>query len=198
MISFLKGILYDVTADTVLVDVNGVGFEIIIHARGLRTMPERGRDVTVFTRLQVSDNELRLYGFLSRSEMELFNRITAISGIGPRVAMAILGCFEPAEFFRAIAAQDRKTLTTVPGVGKKNAERILFELKDQIPIASVPVGSEGSEAEALLEALLGLGYSRDEVYPHIMSILEQNEEILSLEENLRRVLKAQGQSRKKR
>ncbi|NLB18712.1 MAG: Holliday junction branch migration protein RuvA [Syntrophomonadaceae bacterium] len=198
MISFLRGILVDVTTDTVLVDVNGVGFEAVIHARGLQTMPGQGQEVTIFTRLQVSDNELKLYGFLSRTEMELFNRITSISGIGPRVAMSILGYFEPTEFFRAIAAQDRKALTTVPGVGKKNAERLIFELKDRIPISSVPVGSEGSEADALLEALLGLGYSRDEVYPHIVAILEQNEEKVSLEENLRRVLKVQGQSRRKR
>lgn len=198
MISFLRGILVDVTTDTVLVDVNGVGFEAVIHARGLQTMPGQGQEVTIFTRLQVSDNELKLYGFLSRTEMELFNRITSISGIGPRVAMSILGYFEPTEFFRAIATQDRKALTTVPGVGKKNAERLIFELKDRIPISSVPVGSEGSEADALLEALLGLGYSRDEVYPHIVAILEQNEEKVSLEENLRRVLKVQGQSRRKR
>ena len=114
MISFLRGILVDVTTDTVLVDVNGVGFEAVIHARGLQTMPGQGQEVTIFTRLQVSDNELKLYGFLSRTEMELFNRITSISGIGPRVAMSILSYFEPTEFFRAIAAQERKALTTVP------------------------------------------------------------------------------------
>lgn len=192
MIGFLQGTLIDVTADTVLVDVRGIGFEVAVHARGLRAMPGKDQPVKIYTRLQVNDNELRLYGFLARQEMDLFKSLIAISGIGPKVAMAVLGRFEPDEFYRAIAAQDFKTLTSVPGVGKKSAERLMFELKDRIPLPSVASSSTtGSEVDSLLDALLVLGYSKEEVYPQIMNLLESGE-MGTLEENLRKILQAKG------
>ncbi len=191
MIGFLQGTLAEVMAETVLVDVHGIGFEVVVHARGLRAMPGKDQAVKIYTWLQVNDNELRLYGFLTRQEIDLFKRLIAISGIGPKVAMAILGRFEPGDFYRAVASQDLKTLTAVPGVGKKSAERLMFELKDRIPLASIDSGPAGSEVGALLDALMALGYSREEVYPQVMDLVEKGE-MSTLEENLRRILKAKG------
>lgn len=192
MIGFLQGSLIDVTADSILVDVHGIGFEVVVHARALRSLPGKDQAIRIYTWLQVNDNELRLYGFLARQEMELFKRLITISGIGPKVAMAILGRFEPGDFYRAVASQDLKTLTSVSGVGKKSAERLIFEFKDRI-LPGLPDSSSamGTEAEALLDALLALGYSREEVYPQIMNLVE-NGEMGTLEESLRKVLKAQG------
>jgi len=192
MIGFLQGSLIDVTADSILVDVHGIGFEVVVHARALRSLPGKDQAIRIYTWLQVNDNELRLYGFLARQEMELFKRLITISGIGPKVAMAILGRFEPGDFYRAVAGQDLKTLTSVSGVGKKSAERLIFEFKDRI-LPGLPDSSSamGTEVEALLDALLALGYSREEVYPQIMNLVE-NGEMGTLEESLRKVLKAQG------
>ncbi|MGI6550237.1 MAG: Holliday junction branch migration protein RuvA [Syntrophomonadales bacterium] len=191
MIGFLQGTLVDVMADTVLLDVHGIGFEVMVHTRGLRAMPGKNQALKIYTWLQVNDNELRLYGFLSRQEIDLFKRLIAISGIGPKVAMAILGHFEPGDFYRAVASQDLKTLTAVPGVGKKSAERLMFELKDRIPLASFDSGPEGGEVGTLLDALMALGYSREEVYPQVMNLVEKGK-LGTLEENLRQILKAKG------
>jgi len=193
MIGFLQGKLIDITADSILLDVHGVGFEVTVHTRALQAMPGKGQAVRLYTWLQVSANELRLYGFLARQEMELFKTLLAVSGIGPKVAMAILGHFDTAGFYRAVASKDVKSLTSVPGVGKKSAERIVFELKDRI-LSGLPdpTSSTGSEVAALLEALMVLGYSREEVYPHIVNLVEKGE-MGTLEENLRRVLKAKGE-----
>lgn len=197
MIGFLQGSLIDITGDSILVDVHGIGFEVVVHARALRAMPGKDQAIKIYTWLQVNDNELRLYGFMVRQEMELFKRLIAISGIGPKVAMAVLGRFEPGDFYRAVASQDLKTLTSVPGVGKKSAERLIFEFKDWILAGSLDSGSDmGSEVGAVLDALQALGYSREEVYPQIMNLVE-NGEMGTLEENLRKVLKAQGGRHKK-
>ncbi|NLW45578.1 MAG: Holliday junction branch migration protein RuvA [Syntrophomonadaceae bacterium] len=193
MIGFLQGKLIDITADSILLDVHGIGFEVAVHTRALQAMPAKGQAVRLYTWLQVSANELRLYGFLTRQEMELFKTLLAVSGIGPKVAMAILGHIDTARFYRAVASQDLKTLTSVPGVGKKSAERIVFELRDRIFSGLPDSGSStDSEIAALLEALMVLGYSREEVYPHIMKMVEKGE-MGTLEENLRRVLKAKGE-----
>lgn len=192
MIGCLRGKLLEVGADAVLVDVGGIGFEVSIHARALQALPGRDQPVTLFTRLHVSDNEWKLYGFMTRSEMELFRTLNGVSGIGPKVAMAILGHFEPERFYGAIAAKDVKSLTSVPGVGKKSAERIIFELKDRVPV--IAGGGEvavETEAEVLLEALRALGYSREEVYPQVRQLLNSKQPG-TLEENLRQVLKAIG------
>lgn len=192
MIGCLRGTVVEVTEDTVLIDVRGIGFEVEVHDRGLRSLPGRNQPITIYTRLQISDKELTLYGFLAPEEMELFKILTSVSGIGPKVAMAVLGRFEPDEFYRAIAVQDQKLLTTVPGVGKKIAGRLMFELKDRIPTTPITVGQAmPPEADDLLEALLALGYSKEEVYPQIMNLVRDGK-MGTLEENFRQILKTKG------
>ncbi len=191
MISFIRGQLAELGTETAIVDVNGIGYEVSMHQRAMRAMPALGQEVTIYTRMQISDNDVKLYGFLSGVEMELFQRLNMINGIGPRVALAVLGRFAPDEFYRAVSFQDLKALMTVPGIGKKNAERLVFELKDRIPVTGAVDTVVASEAEALWEALQSLGYSRGEVFPHILSVLNSGEKH-SLEDNLRMVLKSKG------
>ena len=110
MIGFLQGKLIDITTDSILLDVHGIGFEVAVPTRALQAMPAIGQTVKLYTWLQVSTNELRLYGFPARQEMELFKTLLSVSGIGPKVAMAILGHFDAAGFYRAVAGQDLKNL----------------------------------------------------------------------------------------
>lgn len=198
MIAFVRGILIDKTPDVVVVDVGGMGFEVMVHPRAVAAMPSKGQEVLLFTRMQVSDNDYRLYGFVEKDELELFKTLINISGLGPKIALAILGHFDPQRFYQVIAAQDLKVLTTVPGVGKKSGERILFELKDRIPdVAAVVRPPAGQlQVEELLEALQALGYNRSEVYPTVSRLIESDDKG-SVEENIRKVLKAMAGSRSK-
>ncbi|MGE5405914.1 MAG: Holliday junction branch migration protein RuvA [Candidatus Saccharibacteria bacterium] len=192
MIAFLRGVIVEALSESVVIDVGGIGYEVFVHARALRSLPDKGRETLLFTRLQVGDNEFKLYGFLGREELELFKTLTAMSGLGPRIAMAILGTFNPEQFYRLVASQDIKQLTTVPGVGKKSAERIMFELKDKIPqVASIAHTSQGVEIDALLEALSALGFGRSEVYSDVINLVERGE-MGTLEESIKKILKARG------
>lgn len=192
MIAFLRGRLVERLSDSVVIDVGGVGYEVLVHSRAMPCLPARGQETMLFTRLQTSDNDFRLYGFIDREELDLFKILISIGGLGPKTALGILGHFAPEEFFRVVAAQDLKTLTRVPGVGKKSGERILFELKDRSSAFKLRPDSEGSQGiDALLEALATLGYSRSEVYNDVINLLE-NEGLSNLEDDLKKVLKARG------
>lgn len=192
MIAFLRGVIIEALSESVVIDVGGIGYEVFVHARALRSLPDKGRETLIFTRLQVGDNEFKLYGFLGREELELFKTLTAISGLGPRLAMAILGTFDPEQFYRLVASQDIKQLTTVSGVGKKSAERIMFELKDRVPqVASIAHTSQATEIDALLEALSALGFGRSEVYSDVINLVERGE-MGTLEESIKHILKARG------
>lgn len=188
MISFLRGVLIESLADAAVIDVGGVGFLIHLHARAVEALPPKGREVLLYTKMMFSDNELRLYGFLSHEELELFNLLNSISGLGPRSALAIMGRFSPGQFFQVVASQDMNRLTTVPGVGKKSAERILFELKDKVRGLAALNHVEAVEVEELMEALEALGYTRSEVYKDVINVVNRFRDS-SLEDKIRMVLK---------
>lgn len=198
MIAFVRGILIDKYPDMVIVDVGGMGFEVMVHSRAVAVLPGRGQEVILYTRMQVSDNDYRLYGFVEKDELELFKTLINITGLGPKIALAILGHFDPQRFYHVIAAQDLKALTLVPGVGKKSGERILFELKDRMPEVAAVVRPPASQlqVEELLEALQALGYSRSEVYPTVSRMVE-SDDTGTIEENIRKVLKAMAGSKGK-
>lgn len=196
MIAFLQGRLLDFTEETVIVDVHGVGFELQVHQRLLSQLPAQGSQITLFTHMQVLENEMKLYGFSSADELKMFKILLTVSGIGARVAISILGVLDPAALARAIASGDEKTLVTVPGVGKKTAQRLVFELRDKISQQSFPVekGAEldtaaASMPEDVLAALETLGYSRSEVFPMVMDMQARGEFSPRVEENIKNVLK---------
>lgn len=175
MIAFLKGTLAGKTATTAYIEVNGVGFAVGMSQASLSKLPELGGPVQVHTYLQVREDEMSLYGFLSLEEQALFEQLIGVSGIGPKVALAALSAFpSPQALAAAIAAQDVAAVQRIPGVGKKTASRIILELKgsldhslDQLFGAdgspAAPAAASGAELAGAREALLSMGFTPAEV-----------------------------------
>lgn len=167
MIDYLRGTLTDIRTESVILEVNGVGYELAVPDRYMASLPPAGEQMRFFTYLQVLDNEFKLYGFFSREEQSLFKTLLGVSGIGARGALNILGTMGPSQFYAAIASEDEKQLQKTPGIGKKTAQRLLFELKDKLPsdmIISAGTSEPGMIGQ-VLEALEVLGFSRNEVFP---------------------------------
>ncbi len=171
MIAFLRGKLAARTATAALVDVNGVGYAVNMSTMSLARLPEAGSPVEVLTYLQVSDAGVALYGFLSEEERALFEQLIGVSGIGPKVAMAALGYFSPEDLVRAIATEDVKLVSQIPGVGKKTAQRMILELKGSLEnfgsggASAVQQDMFGgsSAADGVVDALLGMGFTTKEI-----------------------------------
>jgi Holliday junction DNA helicase RuvA len=200
MIDYLRGTLADIRTDSVIIEVNGVGYELAVPSRSVASLPPSGEKMRLFTYLQVLDNEFKLYGFLSREEQSLFKTLLGVSGIGSRVALNILGTMDPHQFFSAIASQDEKQLLRIPGVGKKMAQRLLFELKDKLPSA-VTISADTSEpgmVDQVLEALEVLGFSRNEVFPILRDLTETGQLSQRVEDNIKLVLKRNAEQSKGR
>ena len=143
MITFLKGILTDALPTQAVVDVNGVGYEILIPLSSFEKLPELGQAVRLKTQLVVREDSQTLYGFATDGERDLFRLIQSVSGIGPRLALNVLSGMDVGAFKGAIAAGDVKRLSSINGVGKKTAERMVLELKDKLGPASVETTALG-------------------------------------------------------
>ena len=194
MISFIKGFLVEQNDDSVIVDVNGIGFEIIMPPRAMVKLAGRGEIVLLYTHLQVLENEFKLYGFAEKEDIKLFKLLLGVSGMGPKGAVNVLDFVDPLGFYQAIASQDEKLLVKIPGVGKKTASRLIFELKDKIggeQLTPIPGGDDNS-MDDVLEALEALGYGRSEIYPLVLEMQARGELNDSVEENLRKILKARN------
>ena len=194
MISFIKGFLVEQNDDSVIVDVNGVGFEIIMPPRAMVKLAGRGEKVLLYTHLQVLENEFKLYGFAEKEDIKLFKLLLGVSGMGPKGAVNVLDFVDPLGFYQAIASQDEKLLIKIPGVGKKTASRLIFELKDKIGSEQLTVisGSNDNNMDDIFEALEALGYGRSEIYPLVLEMPARGELNDSVEENLRKILKARN------
>lgn len=167
MIAFLNGTVAAVSEDMAFVEVNGVGFAVGMSAQALSRLPEKGSSVLVHTYLQVREDGMSLYGFLSQQEKAFFERLISVSGVGPKVALAALSVFSPSELANAIAAQDVAQVSRIPGVGKKTAQRIILELKgsldDVMPgQASVFAPQASQDLAGAREALLSMGFTSAE------------------------------------
>lgn len=160
MIAFLEGAVAEKAGDRVVVSVGGTGYEVLVPAMTLAKLPPPGRTTRLFTRLQVRDEAMVLYGFASSEERALFDMLITVSGVGPKVALAVLSMLAPDALRRAVVAADVQALTLVPGVGKKVAGRIVLDLKDRVG-AGDEVAATGPMAE-VREALLALGLSAQE------------------------------------
>ena len=163
MIAHLRGLLFSKQPGHVIVDAGGVGYEVIISIPTFTALPAEGAEVSLHVYTQVREDVLALYGFLDLKEKRLFERLITVSGVGPRLAVTILSGLSPERTVTAIRAQDHATLTHIPGVGKKLAERLVVELKDKLEdmaVAPAAVVSAGPAAEDVLSALTNLGYQR--------------------------------------
>jgi len=164
MIGRLTGTLVEKSPPTLCIDVQGVGYEVDVPMNTLYALPEVGQQVSLFTHLSVREDAHILYGFATREERGAFRTLIKVSGIGARMALAILSGLSVAELAQAITQQESARLTRVPGIGKKTAERLLLELRGKLGAdlgntpQTVPAGSQSD----ILNALLALGYSDKE------------------------------------
>lgn len=168
MIAFLRGRLAGRTSDTAFIEVNGVGFSVGMPAGDLARLPERGGEVLVYTHLAVREDAMALYGFLSQEAHALFLRLIGVSGVGPKVALAALSTFKPEEMAAAIQAQDVKAVSSIPGVGKKTAQRMILELKGSLSDArddtlfDEQLALASQRLQGARDALLSMGFSSAE------------------------------------
>jgi len=164
MIGKLTGTLGDKNPPQVLVDCNGVGYEVDVPMSTFYNLPGPGEKVTLLTHLVVREDAQLLYGFGSAGEREAFRQLIKISGVGPRTALSVLSGMSVADIAQAVTAQDAGRLVKVPGIGKKTAERLLLELKGKFgPDLGLGTAGPGSDAQTdILQALVALGYSDKE------------------------------------
>lgn len=197
MIAYVKGTLAYSTDNSVVVDVAGVGYLVNVSVTTLSRLPAKGGGLQLFTYLQSTESGQFLHGFLTQEELRMFTLLISVSGIGPKVATAVLGTLSPQDIIMAIIAEDAAALSKAPGVGKKVAQRLMLELRDKIKTAdawqdaggmantSGTVGQKGEKQDAM-DALLALGYGRTEA---MQAVLEIAEEGMAADELIRLALK---------
>jgi len=165
VIALLRGTILDKQPNRIVIDVHGVGYDVFVPLSTFYGLGEPGSEIALRIHTHVREDAFLLYGFATELEQQLFERLISVSGIGPKLALAVLSGIEPPELMRAIERSDLARLTAIPGVGKKTSERIVLELKDRLPRAPASVAAAGgADAPALrddvLSALLNLGYHR--------------------------------------
>jgi len=163
MIGRIAGTLIAKNPPQVLIDVAGVGYEIDVPMSSFYELPETGKPVTLLTHMVVREDAQLLYGFITASERSAFRELIKVSGVGPRIALAVLSGLSVDQLVQAVSLQESGLLTRVPGIGKKTAERLILELKGKLGDA---IGTAASPAQAgvtdIVNALLALGYSERE------------------------------------
>lgn len=198
MIGFIRGVLTEKGNGYIIVDVNGVGYEIFVPANSGAYMSAEGQEIMVHTMMMVREDDVNLYGFSRKGEKDAFKKLITVNGVGAKAAISILSAFTLEQLQQAIVFEDAKTLTKANGIGKKTAERIVLELKDKfaaegqegVPQTSEDLmndetGAANGRAEAV-NALIALGYSRGEATSALASVKETD---LTAEEYIRQALK---------
>jgi len=193
LIAQVRGRLLRKEPQEAVVEVGGVGYRVAVPLSTFYRLCEPGEEVTLLTHTHVREDTLALFGFLTAAEQALFERLIAVSGVGPKLALAILSGIEAPELVAALRASDVARLTRIPGVGKKTAERLVLELKDKVQgLAALeeaaPPGPASSAKEDLVSALVHLGYSRPEAERGVDRSLKEDD-TGRFEDLLRRTLR---------
>lgn len=194
MIARLTGTLAETAADNAVIDVAGVGYQLLASSRTLAALGPVGGEVLLLTELQVREDSLTLFGFGSAGEREAFRALTSVQGVGGRVALAILSVLDPAELARAVAAGDKAMIARAPGVGPKLAQRIANELQHKLgaPGLAGSAGAApppGSAAQDALSALANLGFRPSEANAAVAAAHDELGEGASLDALVRLALK---------
>jgi holliday junction DNA helicase RuvA len=164
VIGFLEGTLAGKTADGCLLNVGGVGYRLACSTTTMAALPPDGHTCRLWTHLHVREELLALFGFESESEQRMFEALLGVGGVGPKVAVQVCSAFSAESFRRALVAQDTPAIASVPGIGKKTAERIVLELKDKLGTSELEIASGvGDVFTRARSALENLGYSPGEV-----------------------------------
>ena len=193
MIHRLRGILVEKDTEGVVVDVGGVGYRAAASVATLRALPSLGEECVIHTRMVVREDAMLLFGFAAPEERAAFDALTAVSKVGPKLALAVLSAMSPQQISEAVARGDVPKLSSVPGLGRKTAERLVLELKGKDlavfgpePVVASDGGGGGPYMEAR-EALTGLGYSLEEAEKALNSIPPQDSVEKYIKEALRRI-----------
>ena len=176
MIGYLKGTLIDKKPNAVVLDVNGVGYLVNIPVSTFYDLPEEGSPLSLSIYTHVREDILALYGFRTTREKAVFEKLIGVSGIGPKMAVAFLSGMTVEELIPAIQRQDVVKLSTIPGVGRKTAERVALELREQLPALlseTAQLPAEKSMQDDLISALVNLGYHRSQAERTAKSVLEK-------------------------
>jgi holliday junction DNA helicase RuvA len=197
MIARLSGILIQKSVTQCVVDVHGAGYRVVVPLSTFYELPETGRPVVLQIHTHVREDTISLYGFHTEEEREVFQLMISVSGIGPKLAVNVLSGISAGEWVRAVAVEDLKRLTGIPGVGRKTAERMILELKEK----AVKLGSEEAPAgvtsvrtgeqvkEDALSALVNLGYKGSSARDAVERIMKEAPEPLSLDRILKKALR---------
>lgn len=191
----LTGKLIHIEPKFIVIDCSGVGYKCFTSLSTMTKLPQKGETVTIYTYLHVREDILDLFGFCDQNELNCFKLLISVSGVGPKVALAVLSDLTPEKFALCVASNDEKSLSTVSGIGKKTASRIVLELKDKLGVPDMSLGFSadianvgnivGSSAEAV-SALVVLGYSQSQAALAIARL----DENLSVEDLIKQGLRA--------
>ncbi len=187
MIGRLRGTIVRLGGDSVVIEVGGVGYEVSVPVRALVELPGLGEDAVVHTHLYVREDQMALYGFDAADDRDLFRLLLGVSGVGPKVALAILSTMDADELRRVVATEDAAALTAVPGIGKRSAQKLLLELAPKLDLPDAEIDPSGTRSE-VRAALEGLGYQPDEIGGAFRDLPDD----LPIEDLLKRSLQALG------
>lgn len=200
MISYVRGELAAVEPQKAIVDVGGVGYGVYMSQQALSLLPQPGNEVKLYTYLNVKEDAMQLFGFLTKDDLEIFKLVIGVSGIGPKGGLNILSCMSPDELRFAIMSGDAKAISAAPGIGKKTAEKLILELRDKVDIADVlesaahggssedlraAEAESGMQAEAV-QALVALGYGNAE---SLRAVRKTSPDCQTVEDILKEALK---------
>ena len=200
MISYVRGELAAVEPQKAIVDVGGVGYGVYMSQQALSVLPQPGNEVKLYTYLNVKEDAMQLFGFLTKDDLDIFKLVIGVSGIGPKGGLNILSCMSPDELRFPIMSGDAKAISAAPGIGKKTAEKLILELRDKVDIEDVlehaahggdeasltaEGGESGMQAEAV-QALVALGYGSAE---SMRAVRKTSPDCASVEEILKEALK---------
>lgn len=197
MISYIKGELVEMFEDSIVVENNGIGFNIKVPESVLAAMPATGHKVKIYTYLAIKEDSHTLFGFMSRDDLKVFRLLLNVNGIGPKGALAILSTITPDDLRFAVVSEDVKLISSAPGIGKKTAQKLIIELKDKLkPEEAFEIAfnknSEITDSFTIvrnetIEALVSLGYSASEAMKAVNGI--EQAESMGTEELLKAALK---------
>jgi len=188
MISYLKGTLIKRSPSQVIIEVGGVGFGVFVPLSVFYRLPEEGKEVAIYVCSYLQKDQISLYGFLSSEERDLFEILLSVRGIGPKMALNLLSGMEMDELKSALIKGDKERICKIPGIGRKTAERMIFELKDKLIVERSKTQALHPHFEDALFALMKLGYTKKEAKMALQRVIEEKE-TLSLEELLKETLK---------
>lgn len=201
MIAFLKGVVADLTESSVVLDVQGVGYEVLVPGQTLAMLGGVGQEIKLYTYMQVREDAVVLFGFLTKDDLKMFRMLTGVNGVGPKAGLHILSALGADDLRFAILADDAKKIAKAPGIGAKTAQKIILELKDKLDMEeafekklassqlsqAVAAASGNQMVQDAVEALVALGYGSTEALKAVRAV-EMTEE-MDVEEILKKALK---------